>query len=59
MFMVSAANKRQKQAHKAARNARMHHMHIKQGSSIRMIAKHYDLHPSTVHTIIRRESKQM
>jgi len=57
MFLVNIADKEQRKAHIKARNGYMHHLHIKKGESIRTIAKRYKLHPSTIHTIIKRESK--
>ncbi|MDX8400890.1 MAG: hypothetical protein R8K20_11695 [Gallionellaceae bacterium] len=55
---VARAAKRQKEAHRAARNTKIYQLN-QQGLSIRTVASHYDLHPSTVHTIIKREAQAM
>jgi len=56
MMLVNAADKEQKRLYLSARNDNMLKLNIKQGISIRNIAKRYDLHHSTVAAIIKREA---
>jgi len=58
-MLVNNADVQQKKRYLSARNMHMLRLYSKHGHSIRKIAKRYKLHPSTVHSIIKREAKKI